>query len=127
MIKRPQSWTIFSEFDDIFNGFTGIRREQVIRSTVNNDYTVETDDKEMRLFADVPGVKLVDLSITIDDNSRTVSIAGMCRGREIIHKYIIDGEFDLLGAKAQLIDGVLTMTFARGGKAQPRKIPIEGK
>lgn len=124
MTKRPNFWTIFDDFDQFLGG---LGREQVIRSTFNDSHHIETDEKEMRLLVDVPGIKLNDLEVTIQDAERIITIKGMQRGRQVTHRYTVADGYNLGTVMATLADGVLMLTIPTQAETPTRKIDIQAK
>lgn len=81
-----------------------------------------TEDRAM-LTIDLPGVKKDDLNVNIADG--VVSVSGKRGKREFRGEYTLDASYDPSTANAELVDGVLTLTFDRLPETKPRKIEVK--
>jgi HSP20 family molecular chaperone IbpA len=96
-------------------------------------------DKEIRLLADMPGVKAEDLSIDLRDDVLTISgdvkpwetagevdlVVEFEIGR-FYRQFALAESIDQSRIEAVLTDGVLNLTLPKHAKATPRKISVVG-
>lgn len=83
----------------------------------------ETSDHSARLSIDVPGVKAQDMKVEVVDNSLRVSGERKDAGSEskFSKMFTIDPSlFDVSKIKANLDNGVLTLTMPKHAKEEPR-------
>lgn len=96
-------------------------------------------EKELVLFADLPGVEPADLDIDLRND--TLSIIGKVpaaeeTGEALLSEYRTGNYFrnfhladsvDQSGITAFLADGVLKLVLPKAAKAVPRRIPVKGE
>ena len=105
-------------FDAFFYGLPPVKT----RSSVLNDYRVDSNSDGLQLSVDLPGVKSKDLSVQV--TGRDVSITGKARGEDIKHTYRISKDYDPDTVDAVLEDGVLTLTFKKSGGLEPKTVEV---
>ena len=99
----------------------------------------ESDEKEIVIKAELPGLRRDDIDLTVENNTLTV------RGERMPDEGIRDGQFhrservfgtcsrsftlpntvDAARVKAEYRDGVLTVRLPRREEAKPRQIAVE--
>ncbi len=106
--------------------------------TFNPTIDVRTSEDEVMFVCDVPGIRLEDLEITLENHVLTLKGVRKFEGRE--NEQVLLGRaygsfsrsFTLPDApdedqlSAELSNGVLTVKIPRHPKAKPRKITING-
>jgi HSP20 family protein len=98
---------------------------------------LETED-ELVLIADMPGVRLEDLEVTVEEGILTLSgqvIAPAVESRETLQQEFLRGDYfrqfrmprDFAADRinATFKNGVVTVRIPREEKTKPRKIPIK--
>lgn len=108
-------------FDAFFYGLPTTRT----RSSILNDYRVESTAEGLELSVDLPGVKSKDLTVQV--TGRQVSITGKARGEDVKHTYRISKDFDPDTAEAVLEDGVLTLFFKKSKGQEARTLQVKVK
>ena len=88
-------------------------------------YRVETDDRELTLSIDLPGVKSSDLQVTAQ--GREIKVSGKLRGQDFKHTYKVSKDYDTETIDALLEDGVLTLRFKKASDATLKTISIKTK
>jgi HSP20 family protein len=105
--------------------------------TFNPAVDVLASDNEVRVVCDVPGVKLEDLDITLENRVLTIKgsrsfesneneqvMLGRSYG-EFQRQFALPDSLDDTNLSANLTNGVLTVCIPKQPKARPTKIPIE--
>lgn len=101
--------------------------------------SLSEDDKNIYVQAAVPGVEPKDIEVTVDHG--VVWIKGESKNEEDTKKFyrkavssfsyrvVVPGDFDTnKDPDARVKNGVMTVTFSKSPKAQPKKISVqEGK
>lgn len=123
-----------SRFDRVFEDF--------FKSPVRDDrrlayppLNLSSDDENFYVRAEVPGVKIEDIEITLTD--KTLVLKGERRPVEgkfyrqeratgVFHRVVnIATPVDRDAVKASITDGVLTVTLPKAEEVKPRNIAIE--
>lgn len=106
---------IFSGLDELFDVFP-LRADSRWRRQLL--------DKHVELSIDLPGVKLDDVELTVDE--RSLSLAYTQRGRQHTQVLTVDPEaFDAESTTASLQDGVLTLAVPRREARVRKKVTIK--
>lgn len=107
-------------------------------SLMNNNVAVSEDDKHIYIQAAVPGVNPDDIEITFDKGM--VWIHGETNEEEkgknkkyyqkatnaFSYRLMVPGDIDTnVDPEASCDNGVVTVTFAKAAKAQPKKISVK--
>lgn len=102
-------------------------------ANVTTGYEEDEDDKEIRFSLDLPGVKANDLEVAVKENMLAISGARRYRSSNgsnskkarFERSLMLDTDrVDVSKIKANLADGVLTVTVPKKPKAQPIKISV---
>lgn len=89
------------------------------RASCNNPHNIFETEKSLQLSIDVPGIKVNDLSVKVDDNVLRVSGERKTTGRECTFErsFALDPKtVDANLIKANLDSGVLTLTVPKRSK-----------
>ena len=99
---------------------------------------VRTNENEIVLLCDLPGVRREELDITLENHVLTIKGSRRFEGRErervmlgraygsFARAVTLPDSIDEAKLSADLADGVLTVRLPRHENAKPRKIPIGG-
>lgn len=143
-IPSLPSWSAgFRELDEarrdmerMFDSLTGFttRRSAGVYPPIN----VSEDSDSVYIRAELPGIKIDDLDLTIEDN--TLTIAGErkqvteddsagCHRRErewgaFRRSFALTSRVAGDGVKADYRDGILTVTLPKAAEARPKQIPV---
>jgi HSP20 family molecular chaperone IbpA len=90
--------------------------------SVASNYRVETDDSNLMLSIDLPGVKAADLSV--QTSGREVKVTGKLRGKDFKHSYRISKSYDPETVSAELEAGVLTLTFGKTSLTETKTVEV---
>jgi HSP20 family protein len=112
-----------SLFEDFDRGFLDMPQSRVLRTNV------EEDENEYRLVAEVPGLKEDQLGITYENGVISVEANyGEKKGQSFrtgkFSKAYRVPDVDGDNIKAELKDGILTVTLPKAEKAKAKKITI---
>jgi HSP20 family protein len=106
--------------------------------TFNPTIDVRTSEDEVMFVCDVPGIRLEDLEITLENHVLTLKGVRKFEGREneqvllgraygsFSRSFTLPDALDEDQLSAELSNGVLTVKIPRHPKAKPRKITING-
>ncbi len=138
--KTPTRFDPVGNFEDMFRGLatrSPWRDLDVVPPDMRLDVT--EDDKAFHVKAEMPGVDKDDIDITVDGNQVTIS-AEMKRektskeGEKEIYteryfgrtyrSFTLPGDFDGEKAKADLDDGVLSLSLPKKANGSTRRIPV---
>ena len=98
-------------------------------------YEIHEDDKQYTIAIDVPGVKMEDMTIKLEENGRVLHLSGgrkIKRGDKVsetkfVKRFTIGHNVDTENIRANLSDGVLEVTAPKKeAKSQVIKI-MEGR
>lgn len=106
----------FRLLDDLLFGDDSVYTKQY------SDYRIETDEKSLSLFLDVPGVKHSDLDVNVV--GKEVQIEGIQRGVKFTRRYSIHRDYEPSSVEASLEDGVLTLSFEKSTGPPKKKVNI---
>ena len=123
----------FFGFDTFFD--TGMRKAS---TTFTPNFEVKETDDSFVLTADVPGIKKEEIDISLHGNVLTVSGARQAEERKegdtyylyerqygsFARSFTMPQEADSDHIKAEMDNGVLTITVAKKAESKPRKIPL---
>ena len=120
MIRRQQART--RSFDDAFK-------------QMSPRYEIVNNPDQLQIAMDVPGVKLEDVNVSVEDNGKLLTIRGSRAARtdsssytsEFSQSFSLDQVVDVDNIQAHLMDGVLTVTAPKDMKRLEegvRSIPI---
>lgn len=104
----------------------GPQRRQQIRDadTTCSTHYKEQDDK-LDISIDVPGVRISDLNVTVDDQVLTICGTRQSSGLKFSRQFALDVSIvDADNVCANLVDGVLTITVPKVAKLAPMKVEI---
>jgi HSP20 family protein len=137
-------WDMQSEVDRMFNdmvgGLFGRRRAETATRTWSPRLAAYAKDGDLVLHADLPGVSLEDVDITLNGNVLTISGERKAATEKNVNYYLNElpyGAFrrsvmvpegvDADSIKARFEDGVLEVVLAGAvQELQPKRIAIEG-
>jgi HSP20 family protein len=127
-------------FDDLFKGFLVRPVAYDSQPPVQVKVDVKEEDGAYVVFADIPGVKKEDISVTVDGNQVAISTE-IKREREdkqgdkLVHaeRYVgkvyrafsLAQEVDETQAQAKYTDGVLELRLPKKAQASARKLSIQ--
>lgn len=103
------------------------------QADIASGYDEDEDEKEIRFSLDLPGVKVSDLDIAVKEKYLVVSGARRLKSlngsnakkAKFTRAFVIDPEkVDIAKIKANLADGVLSVTIPKKPKAEPIKILV---
>jgi HSP20 family molecular chaperone IbpA len=93
-----------------------------------------TTHDEMVLIADVPGLDEKSLSISVEDGVMTIEGCASAGLGELLYReftmtgyrrqFQVGDSFDAANARAEIKDGVLTLTIPKAEAAKPRRIKV---
>ena len=87
---------------------------------------IEEDTNDLRLTADLPGVKPENLKISMENN--VLSIEATREGRGSYQRsFTVPSTVDAERIQATLEHGVLTVTLPKAEAAKPRHIPVKAQ
>lgn len=123
----------FFGFDTFFD--TGMRKAS---TTFTPSFEVKETDDSFVLTADVPGIKKEEIDISLHGNVLTVSGARQAEERKegdtyylyerqygsFARSFTMPQEADSDHIKAEMDNGVLTITVGKRAESKPRKIPL---
>ncbi|NNE72145.1 MAG: Hsp20/alpha crystallin family protein [Acidimicrobiales bacterium] len=125
----------FDPFQDFPRPVTGTRRQPV--SMPMDAYR---DGEEVHIWIDVPGVREVDLDVTVEKSALTVTAERSWEPSESMQvlaserpqgkfsrTFQLGDNLDTEGMQADYDDGVLHLTVPVADKAKPRKVQIGRK
>lgn len=132
-MREMLRWDPFREMERIFAPWRP--------RTFSPDFDVKETADAYVFRADLPGVKEEDLDISVTGNRITVSGRRQEEDRQEGENYYtyeraygafrrsftLPSDVDAENAKAQLQNGVLTITIPKTPEAKPKKIPIGGE
>ena len=135
------AWNGFSQFDRLFDAvMNDVMGKPVGGSFAAATFTpsvdVRSNDQELCLCLDVPGLKQEDLELNIENGVLTVKgerkYDGAADERAWLGRrygsfsatYALPDTVDTERVEAQLADGVLTIRAPKHERAKPKKIPI---
>jgi HSP20 family protein len=133
------AWSAFPVFDrlfdDVMTGVAGAAASAPVRS-FSPAVDLRANEEEIVVTADVPGIELKDLEITLDDGVLTIkgkrSYEGTGKDKVWLGRsygpfsrsFNLPDTVDPERVSANLANGVLTVRVAQQAKAKPRKITI---
>lgn len=91
------------------------------RSPAANTYSITQDEKQVKMVVTVPGANASDVKLDLDEENRTLRISGETKREHegiSVHSrfdksFTLDRGLDIAGVKAEMDDGVLTITAPR--------------
>lgn len=95
-------------------------------TTLGTAWRVSATEEQLSLGIDVPGVKLGDLSVTVDRNVLKVSGKRFDLGTPVSHTYVIPQMFDARSASAVLDSGVLAVQFKKSTEQTLHRVSVKG-
>lgn len=131
------TWDAVSVLDRMFDDVMGAALGAATNPRpFSLDVDVRASEDEVLVVCDVPGVKLEDIEITLED--RVLTIKGTRRfeskdneqvmlGRSygtFARRFPLPDSLDESNLAARLADGVLTVTIPKHPRARPLRIPI---
>lgn len=126
-------------FNQAFPGFEGLRFEQPITSaSFLPPVDISEDDHNIILKAEIPGIKVEDLNITLENNVLTVSGERKFsdeENKENFHRierrygkfarsFTLPAGVDSANVNANFADGILTVTLPKREEFKPKQITI---
>lgn len=130
---------LFNDDNAFFGVPVGNALNDAERASWVPDLEVRTDENNVYVKADLPGLKKEDISVTIDDNILTIKGERKFESEEKNKQYHITersyGSFernlnlgtnvDALNGKANYKDGVLDVLIPKSEKAKAKQIAVE--
>ena len=107
------------------SGFFDELERSLMTGTSKQLPEIEDSEDETRLSFDVPGMTEDDIEITVAGT--VLSLRGERKGRRQMtfeRRYDLGSTYDLDNIKAQVANGVLTVTLAKAARAKPRRIKL---
>ena len=86
---------------------------------------IQETDSAITLFADLPGVKVQDLSIDVHDDVLTLTAKATTRPGTFFRRFTLGEAIDQSKIEASLVDGVLKLALPKVEKARPRQISVK--
>jgi len=126
-------------FDEFSREFPGFSRVTGLHGRGFPSLNVWEDEHNLRVEAEVPGMKMEDLEVTVMGNELTIKgQRGNGEPRDVTYhrrergvgafsrtlRLLVDVNADKV--EAGLADGVLTVTLPKAEAAKPRKIEVRG-
>ena len=96
-------------------------------------FFIKDNDDRIVLSLDVPGIKIDDLSVEVENGvmtvsgQRTIGIGSdspRCKKRQVFHQLMISDRVDPENVTANLLNGVLTISFPKMEPSKPLQIKI---
>jgi HSP20 family protein len=96
-------------------------------------FFIKNDDDRIVFSLDVPGIKIDDLSVEVENGvmtvlgQRTIDIGSdspRCKKRRVFHQLKISDRVDPENVTANLLNGVLTISFPKTEPSKPSQIKI---
>jgi len=109
MVRRPRS--LFRTFDDAFQ-------------QTSPRYEITNTPETLQIAMDVPGVKMEDVNVSLEDGGQYLTIRGSRQAKsesssyssEFSQSFSLDPVVDVTKIQANLMDGVLTITAPKDVK-----------
>lgn len=133
------TWKGPSHLDRIFDDMMGVAFGTATNAReFGTDVDVRTNDNEVRIVCDVPGVKREDIDITLTNHVLTIKGSRKFENHEneqvmlgrsygtFARQFTLPDALDTEKLDASLADGVLTITVPRLPQAKPIKIAVNG-
>ena len=123
-------------FDDVMTGFAGASVSPSPVRSFSPAVDLRANEDEIVVTADVPGIELKDLEITLDDGVLTLKGKRTYEGNgkdkvwlgrsygNFTRSFTLPDTVDPDRVSADLANGVLTVRIAQQPKVRPRKISI---
>ncbi|CAB9512883.1 kDa class I heat shock protein [Seminavis robusta] len=116
MRKRQRALT--RSFDDSFKQFDDTFRQ------LSPQYEIANNNEQLRISMDLPGVKIEDCDVSVEDGGKVLTIRGRRRARtdessftsKFSQSFSLDPMIDVDNMSANLMDGVLTVTAPKDMK-----------
>lgn len=102
-------------------GLVGFGAQPVV-----SPWRVKVTDEELTVSIDIPGVKLSDLSVVVDQAVMKMSGKRFDNGTPVFQTYIVPVTYDPTSSSAVLEAGVLTVQFSRAKDQVLHKIAVKG-
>lgn len=131
------AWNAVSTLDRMFDDMMGSALGAATNPrTFNPDIDVRTNDEQIVLVCDVPGVKRDDIDITLHQHVLTIKGARLFDAKEseqvvlgrsygsFSRSFTLPESLDESKLTADLTDGVLTIRIPKPPRAKPLKVPI---
>ena len=96
-------------------------------------FFIKNQDDHIEFSLDVPGVKIDDLSVQVENGVmtvsgvRTIDIGSdnpLRKRRRVLHRFEVDDRVDSEKVTANLLNGVLTISLPKAEPSKPVQIPI---
>lgn len=128
-IVKHDPFSMMSELNEVFDSifdsdaFRPGRHAFPMSAAAMRSHDVTVEGDHLRVSVDVPGVKQDALHVAVQGNEVTVSAK---RGQRVqTYRYVIDQDYDVSSAVAQLSDGVLSLTFTRRPETKAKQIEVK--
>ena len=132
-----KTWDAVSALDRLFDDVMGSTLGTATNSrSFTLDTDVRTDDKEVRVICDVPGLKRDDLDVILENHVLTIKGARKFTSRDdeqvmlgrsygaFERQFTLPDSLDEENLSASLADGVLTVSIPKRPKAAPISIRV---
>jgi HSP20 family molecular chaperone IbpA len=96
-------------------------------------FFIKNYDDHIEFSLDVPGVKINDLNVQVENGVMTVSglrtigigyDSPVCKRRRVLHRFEIDDRVDSEKVTANLLNGVLTISLPKAEPSKPVQVQI---
>lgn len=114
--------TFNSIFDNDFFAPKGKWIAAPMSAVSRRTFRTEVTEANMALSIDVPGVKASD--VVVNAQGHEVDITATRGNSVATFRYMIHETYDMASLKAQLEDGVLTLSLDKRPEVQPRKVEV---
>jgi HSP20 family protein len=110
-----------SVFTPTFDVFDAIKLFNDVEKTSSHRRVDSVDDEGVKI--ELPGVKATDVSVSVD--GRTLKVVGKSRhGKDFNYTYTLRSDVDENSIKAQLRDGLLTVSLPKKAESSLKKIEV---
>jgi HSP20 family protein len=118
-IRRQRALT--RSFDDVFQQMAGFDDSF---KRVSPHYEISNNSEQLQIALDLPGVKLEDLDVSVEESGKILTIRGHRSDRtgdssfssKFTQSFSLDPVIDVEKISANLMDGVLTVTAPKDMK-----------
>ena len=124
MVRRSRAMSRPRYFDDTFRQFDDTFKQLSPR------YEIVNNEQQLQIAMDVPGVKMEDVDVSLEDGGKLLTIRGSRRARtddnaftsKFSQSFSLDPVIDVDNLTAHLVDGVLTVSAPKDMKRLEQNI-----